>query len=141
MYTYFHFVNCFGIAFIVLFCFFLLWLSSLVTEWLSSILCLNSVLFLCVYLLQIFGLRLPWGLHITYIHVCMYVCYMYICISLIQDGEVEGHALIFSWKNTKTTISCWTIIDRIILEPTKKTPYIQGQSRSCTKAVGGMESR
>ena len=41
-----------------------------------------------------------------------------------QDGGVEGRALIPSCENTRITTSCWTIIDRKILELTKKdTPH------------------
>ena len=38
---------------------------------------------------------------------------------LVQDGRVEGCALIFC-ENTKITTSCWTTIIRRMLEPTKK---------------------
>ena len=41
-------------------------------------------------------------------------------IILVQDGRVEGCALISSCKSTKITTSCWTAIDRRTLEPTKK---------------------
>ena len=39
---------------------------------------------------------------------------------LVQDGGVEGCALISSWENTKITNSCWITIDRRTLEPTNK---------------------
>ena len=55
----------------------------------------------------------------------------------LQDGGVEGRVLIFSCKNSKTTTSCWTTIDRRMLDPTKKIPHIQGQRRSPNKTVGG----
>ena len=38
----------------------------------------------------------------------------------IGDGGVERRALIFSCKNSKITIHCWTTIDRRILDPTNK---------------------
>ena len=38
----------------------------------------------------------------------------------VQDGGVEGHALISFCERTKITTSCWTIINRRMLEPTKK---------------------
>ena len=58
-----------------------------------------------------------------------------------QDSGVEGRVLIFSWKTSKITTCCWTIIDRRMLEPTKKRyPYVQGQRRSCNKMAGGAQS-
>ena len=39
---------------------------------------------------------------------------------LVQDGGVEGHALIFSWDSTKISTSFWETIDRKTLEPIKK---------------------
>ena len=45
--------------------------------------------------------------------------------------------LIFSCKNSKITICCWTTIDRRMLDPTKKIPHIQGQRRSPSKMVEG----
>ena len=43
----------------------------------------------------------------------------------LQDGGVEGHALIFSCENSKITTRCRTTIDRRMLDPTKKkdTPH------------------
>ena len=38
---------------------------------------------------------------------------------VFQDGGVEGHVLLSSWDCTKTATSCWTTIDRRILELTK----------------------
>ena len=38
----------------------------------------------------------------------------------VQDGWVEGCALISSYESNKFTTSCWTIMDRRILETTKK---------------------
>ena len=38
----------------------------------------------------------------------------------LQDGGVEGHALIFSCENSKITTRCGTTIDRRMLDPTKK---------------------
>ena len=40
---------------------------------------------------------------------------------LVQDDRVDGHALTFSCKNTKTATSCWTNIDKTMLEPINKT--------------------
>ena len=42
----------------------------------------------------------------------------------LQDGGVEGHALIFC-ENSKITTRCGTTIDRRMLDPTKKkdTPH------------------
>ena len=56
-----------------------------------------------------------------------------------QDGRVEGYMLIFSWKISKVTTCCWTIINRRTLDPTKKKKisHIQGQRRSPSKSVGG----
>ena len=39
---------------------------------------------------------------------------------LVQDGRVEGRALIPSCESTGITTNCWTIIDRNTLELTKK---------------------
>ena len=38
----------------------------------------------------------------------------------IQDGGVEGCVRIFSWENSKITTHCWTIVNRRILDQTKK---------------------
>ena len=43
-----------------------------------------------------------------------------ITVALNQDGGVHGRALTPSCENTKTTTSCWTIINRKTLELTKK---------------------
>ena len=52
-----------------------------------------------------------------------------------------GHAPIFSCRNTKIATSCWTTIDRRMLEPTKKRyPHDQGHRRSFNKIVGGEQS-
>ena len=58
-----------------------------------------------------------------------------------QDGRVEGHVLIFSCKNSKITILCWTTIDRRMVNPTKKkdTPHPR-ERRSPSKMVGGVKS-
>ena len=41
-----------------------------------------------------------------------------------QDGGVEGRALTPSCENTRITTSCWTVINRKMLELTKKdTPH------------------
>ena len=39
---------------------------------------------------------------------------------LVQDGRVEGHALISSCKSIKIATSYWTTINRRMLEPIKK---------------------
>ena len=42
-------------------------------------------------------------------------------VSMVEeDGRVEGCALIFSFENFKITTRCWTIVDRRMLDPTKK---------------------
>ena len=49
---------------------------------------------------------------------------MYLRITIyrlpVQDGGVEGHAIISSCKSTKIITSCWTAIDRRTSEPTKR---------------------
>lgn len=67
MFTYFHFVNCLWVVFIVLFLFissvvFFLWFDD------SLYVCI-AFYSLCVYLLQIFGLWLPWR-----VWVCVCIC-------------------------------------------------------------------
>ena len=43
---------------------------------------------------------------------------------MVQNGGVEGRALIPSYESTGITTNCWTIIDRKTLELTRKdTPY------------------
>ena len=59
-----------------------------------------------------------------------------------QDGRVEGRALIFSCKNSKIVIRCWTTIGKRMLGPTKKkkkkkTSHIQGQGKHPSKTTGG----
>ena len=50
-----------------------------------------------------------------------------------------GWVLIFC-KKTKIATSCWTTIDRRMLEPTKKkVPHNQGQRRSHNKMARGMQ--
>ena len=63
-----------------------------------------------------------------------------IVIKYMQDGGVEGHVLIFSLRNTKIATSCWTTINRRIVEPTKKILYVQWQRKSCIKTLGGVQS-
>ena len=59
-----------------------------------------------------------------------------------QDGGVEGCVLISSGKSTKIATSCWTTIDRKMLEPTKKnTPHVQRQRRSHSETVGGVQTQ
>ena len=49
----------------------------------------------------------------------------------IQDGEVEGCALIFSYENSKNTTRCWTTIHRRMLDPTTKdTPHPRAKEKS-----------
>ena len=46
----------------------------------------------------------------------------------MQDGGVEGRALIFSCENSKITTRCWTTVDRRMLDPTKKSyPMSKGK--------------
>ena len=60
---------------------------------------------------------------------------------LVQDGGVEGHALISSCESTKITTSCLTTINRMTLEPIKKKiPHIQRQRRSCKDKVERAQS-
>ena len=43
---------------------------------------------------------------------------------LVQDGGVEGCALMLSCESTRITTNCWTVIDRKTLELTRKdTPH------------------
>ena len=57
------------------------------------------------------------------------------------DGGVEGHALIFSCKNSKITTPYWTTVDKGMLDPSKKKIlHVQGQRRSLSKMVGGAKS-
>ena len=59
---------------------------------------------------------------------------------VVQDGIVEGCALIFC-KNSKIRTHYWTTVDRRMLDPTKKNiPHVQGQRRSPSKMVGGAKS-
>ena len=43
------------------------------------------------------------------------------CTFTLQDGGVEGLALISSCENTKISIDCWIAIDRGLLKPTEKS--------------------
>ena len=55
-----------------------------------------------------------------------------------QDRRVKGYVLIFSCVNSKFATSCWTTMDRRMLESTKKKiSQFQGQRRSPSKTVGG----
>ena len=67
-------------------------------------------------------------------------CYDTFMIKDYPDGEVEERVLIFSCKNSKITTHCWTIINRRMLDPTKKDTHIPGQRRSPSKMVGGTKS-
>ena len=60
-----------------------------------------------------------------YVYVCIYAHVYMMCVHILkrkieQDGRVDGRALIFSCKNSKTTTCCWTTIDRRMLDPTKE---------------------
>ena len=56
----------------------------------------------------------------------------------IQDGEVEGHALIFSYENSKITTHGWTTINSRMLDPTKnRYPTSKGKGKGPKKTVGG----
>ena len=58
---------------------------------------------------------------------------------LVQDGGVEGPVLTFSHQSTKTATSCWTTIERMTLEPTKKrypTPKDKGEAATKWTATG-----
>ena len=60
---------------------------------------------------------------------------------ILQDGGVEGCTLIFSCENTKITSSCWTTIDRRMLDNRlQRVTYVQGQRISHNKIVGGAQS-
>ena len=59
----------------------------------------------------------------------------------LQDGEVEGHVLIFCCENSKITTCCWTLSTGECCIPPKKEPHIQGQRRSPSKRVEGAKSR
>ena len=48
----------------------------------------------------------------------------------IQDGRVEGRALIFSSENSKIATNHWTTIDRRMLDSTKKdTPHPRAKEK------------
>ena len=49
-------------------------------------------------------------------------------------GRLEGHELIFFCKDTKIATSCWTTINRRMLEPTKKK-ISHVQRRSCNRGA------
>ena len=53
----------------------------------------------------------------------------------VQDGEVEGHALISSCKNAKIATSCLITNDRWMLEPTKKKkiPHVQDKEEATVR--------
>ena len=56
----------------------------------------------------------------------------------VQDGEVEGHALISSCKNTKIATSCLITNDRWMLEPTKKKDTPCPRQRRSHSEMGGV---
>ena len=65
---------------------------------------------------------------------------LWVLMRKTQNGGVEEHMLIFSWKKSKITTHCWTTINRRVLDLTKKKkkiPHVQGQKRSSSKMVGG----
>ena len=41
---------------------------------------------------------------------------------LVQDGGVEGHVLISSFRSTKITTSCWTAIDKMLKHTKERYP-------------------
>ena len=41
-------------------------------------------------------------------------------IVYLQDGRIEGRVLNFFCENSKIATSCWTTINRRMLDPTKK---------------------
>ena len=43
----------------------------------------------------------------------------------LENGGVEGCALIFTCEDSKTTTRCWTSISWRMLDPTKKNIYIK----------------
>ena len=47
-----------------------------------------------------------------------------------EDGQLEGHAHIFSCENSKIATCCWTSIDRRMLDPTKiDTPHSRAKEK------------
>ena len=53
---------------------------------------------------------------------------------LDQGGGVEGCVLIFSCENSQITTSCWTTIDKRMLDPTEKRPPMpKGKGESPTR--------
>ena len=57
---------------------------------------------------------------------------------LVQDGTLE--ACVHICEIPEFATSCWTTIDRRILECThtqKKTPSVQRQRRNCNEKAGG----
>ena len=58
-------------------------------------------------------------------------CYDTFMIKDYPDGEVEERVLIFSCKNSKITTHCWTIINRRMLDPSKKdAPKSKGKEEA-----------
>ena len=55
----------------------------------------------------------------------------------LQDGGVEGHALIFSCENSKITTRCRTTIDRRMLDPTKKKDTPHPRTKEKPQKTGG----
>ena len=65
---------------------------------------------------------------------------------LVQDGRVEGHALISSCKSIKIATSYWTTIYRRFFRGhqgthQKKIPHVQRQWRNHSEMVGGAQSQ
>ena len=58
-------------------------------------------------------------------------CYDNFMIKDYPDGEVEERVLIFSCKNSKITTHCWAIINRRMLDPSKKdAPKSKGKGEA-----------
>ena len=73
------------------------------------------------------------------INLSLFTNYMifYVEIEWVKQGctgRLEGHELIFFCKDTKIATSCWTTINRRMLEPTKKK-ISHVQRRSCNRGA------
>lgn len=64
------------------------------------------------------------------------ICCVDISVRSRQDGRVAGLKLTSSYKNTKITTNCSTIINKKDWNLHKNIFYIQGQKRSHNKTVG-----
>ena len=57
---------------------------------------------------------------------------------MVQDGRVEGRALISSWDNNKIPTSCWITMDRTMQEPIKKIyPTSKNKGEATTRQEEG----